>query len=527
LPESENELRVIQRSMDGLVAGIARIHDLRATVQQRMASVADIYQRVIYQQQTREVLQPQEGDEFQLQGTTDGIADQSNQVVLGKLAKDAPELYRAVKAYKAGSPERKNVLRFLSSAFSGSERYAALLRDQALVARSLVLFETSEFLTDILARSPEEISTLAAFGAASPRTGSASLFNVSGEEAFAGRDPVFAYLAASAAGHNEKIGHLRRYFRHCMFTSGARDVTEQRAVYSSLAETTAAAEGAISAAFGIAGAPGGLAILALGRLGSREFDLLSDADLLFVCDEAYDRLSLTTAAEEITQALSAYTQEGFVFPVDTRLRPRGSEGELVVTPAQLEEYFSAEAQPWEALMYTKFRFIAGDAGLARRAEKAVESLYRRFSKDNAFPEAVRHMRKRLEDASAPEKSIRTSPGAIYDADFLSAYLLVRNEVRPKSGTLRDRLWRCVAAGALEKQHAAVLDHASELCRTVEHVLRLVIGRSTRWLPSAEHARQAAEKLTSQILRRDFAGGVEQELLATFKRTREIYDRVIV
>jgi glutamine synthetase adenylyltransferase len=136
------------------------------------------------------------------------------------------------------------------------------------------------------------------------------------------------------------------------------------------------------------------------------------------------------------------------------------------------------------------------------------------------------MRQRLEDASAPDKSIRTSPGAIYDADFLSSFLLVKHGVRPKLGTLRDRLWRCSAAGILDKKDAALLDHVAELCRTVEHVLRLVVGRNTRWLPSADHARRATEKLTSQILHRDAPDGLEQDLLRTFSQVRGIYDRVV-
>ena len=80
---------------------------------------------------------------------------------------------------------------------------------------------------------------------------------------------------------------------------------------------------------------------------------------------------------------------------------------------------------------------------------------------------------------------------------------------------------------LKKKDAAVLDHAGELCRTVEHALRLVLGKNTRWLPAAEHSRQAIERLTSQILRREFTDGLETELLATFKNVREIYDRVIM
>ena len=43
-----------------------------------------------------------------------------------------------------------------------------------------------------------------------------------------------------------------------------------------------AAEDAIAAAAGIVGHRDGIAIMAVGRLGSRELDVHSDADLLFV-----------------------------------------------------------------------------------------------------------------------------------------------------------------------------------------------------------------------------------------------------
>jgi len=526
LPDSSAEMQALRRAMESLAPGDYRLPDLAAAVRQRMAAVAEIYQRVIYNQEVYRPREPAAG-EFRLQSLpAAGAADQSSRQLLDRLSEDAPALFDALKSAAPGSSERKNLLRFLSSAFSSSERYSAVLRHQEGVARSLPLFELSEYLTETLVRYPQEVSVLGEIHSATPRVTSGNLFNLSPDDGFAARDPVFAYVAGSQAEHREKIVLLRRHFRHCMFASGARDIAELRPIYSSLAETTAAAEEAVTAAFGIAGAPKGLAVLALGRLGSREFDLLSDADLLFICDESQDRRALTKAAEQMMQALSAYTQEGMVFPVDTRLRPRGAEGELLITPAHFQEYLTSEAQPWEALTYTKLRNICGDAVLGRRALSAAETLFTRFAGDANFAPAVRQMRQRLEDASAPDKSIRTSPGAIYDADFLSSFLLVKHDIRPKLGTLRDRLWRCSAAGLLEKKDAAILDHAAELCRTVEHVLRLVVGRNTRWLPSAEHARHATEKLTSQILRRDSANGLEQDLLRTFAQVRSIYDRVV-
>src|SRR5438270_3939090 len=51
LPRSEHELQTLQLSMSGLTPGY-NLTDLTTSVQQRMAAVAEIYQRVIFQQQT-------------------------------------------------------------------------------------------------------------------------------------------------------------------------------------------------------------------------------------------------------------------------------------------------------------------------------------------------------------------------------------------------------------------------------------------------------------------------------------------
>lgn len=522
LPASACDLNILRRSMESLSPDY-RLDDLSSAIRERMAVVALIYNRIIYQQQSRPGAEF--SSDFQLQSSpaTPGV-DQTYEQLLEKLAEDAPELCAELKCKRGSAFEHKNILRFLNSACASSEPYAALLRDQSAVIRALPLLESSEYLTELLVRYPEEVFLLPNMYADNASTG--KLFELSADERFASRDPVFAYLANSNAAHGEKIAMLRRQFRHCMCVSGARDIAELRPIYTSLAETTAAADDAISAAFSIAGAPRGLAVLALGRLGTREFDLLSDADLLFVCDETQDRAALTRVAEQLVQSLAAYTQEGMVFPVDTRLRPRGGDGDLLITPSHLEAYFKSEAQPWEALTYTKLRLICGDVKLWRSAQAAAEDLFRRFADDDSFPAAVRQMRQKLQDAIAPATSIRTSAGALYDSDFLSSFLLVKHGIRPKSGSLRDRLWRCSGSGLLEKKDAATLDHCAELCRTVEHVLRLVIGRNARWLPSAPHVRQSCETLASRILRHPFADGLEPVLAASFAQVREIYDRVL-
>src|SRR5262249_51850226 len=326
--------------------------DLPSAVGAQMAAVAELYQRFIYKQQASRDFLPASGD-FQLRSRLESaILDPSHPELVQRLAEDAPDLWRVLHDEVLTAAGKKTLLRFLGAAYGSSERYSLIVRHQQAIVRSLELFQSSAFLVEILVRNQKEIQTLADLSPSAPAGGNGILFDflpvLFGEDQFPGADAVFAYIASSNSAGTDKIALLRQHFRHRMFAAGARDLAGFRPVYSSFAETTSAAESAIGAAFGIAASPRGLSILALGRLGSREFDLVSDADLLFVCDPAEDRLALTRSAEQIMQALAAYTQDGMAFPVDARLRPRGAEGELLVTPQQLESYFSSEAQPWEA-----------------------------------------------------------------------------------------------------------------------------------------------------------------------------------
>ena len=535
LPVSGADALILQRAMEGYTPGGYRASHLATMVRRRLAAVAEIYQRIIYQQQSRGRQQSHDTEFKLLSASEPATPDQSSQQLLDRLATDAPAMYEITNRPDLSLHARSNVHRFLVSAFASSHRYAAVLRHQKEAARALTLFEASDYLTQILIRHPEEIATLAETEEARLPLVRGQLFeripgerssleNFSLESSQGSGDPVFAYLADSPIPYGERLSLLRQHFRHRAFAVGARDLIELRNVYESFSDITLAAADAMAAAFSMAGSPPGLAVMALGRLGSGEFDLLSDADVLFVCDEAGDRIALTRCAEQMMHVLSAYTRDGMVFPVDARLRPRGGEGELLSTPTQLAAYFEHEAQPWEALMYTKLRFFAGSKILGERAIAQLKTLFDRFAPDAGFAGAVREMRTKLE-AAEPGKSFKSSPGGTYDIDFITSFLMVKHGVAHKQGSLRDRLWRCVSIGRLDKVDAAVLDHAAELLRTAEHLSRLVTGRPGKWLPATEHGRQVAEKFTAKILARGFAEGLENELSRTFAAVRAIFDRV--
>ncbi|HZQ90974.1 MAG TPA: hypothetical protein VFA60_04210 [Terriglobales bacterium] len=525
LPDAEEDLVVLGRSLGGDPGQSRSPDQIAAAVRDRMAAVAEIYNRIIHRQQVQQtrVVAPEKG--FRLRGTQAEIgSDHSYQQMLERLAADSPALHALASRPDLSTLARRNLHRFFSSAFTGSERYAAVARHPDAVERALLLFEVSEFLTDVLVRHPEEVALLEGM----PRKlgwRPAALFGGVPLASAEGHDAVLEYLGAAALPYGEKLALLRERYRQRVFASSARDLAELRNVYDSLADASDAADAAIRAALAVADAPPGMVVMALGRLGTHEFDVGSDADLLFLRDENTAPADATRAAERLTETLAAYTREGTVFAVDSRLRPHGGEGELVITPAQLAAYFGGEAQPWEALTYSKLRYVAGSRDLGDAALGAVRSHLPRFRDDAGLAASLVAMRTRLERESGGD-NFKTQAGGFYDVDFICGYLLVRQGQEQPRGNVRQTLDELRRRRALPQNDCTVLDRAAELLRAVEHVVRLVQGRARKSLPAAEHARQTVERLTSQILNRQFVKGLEAEMAQERTRVRKVFERVM-
>ncbi len=527
LPEDEAELRFLYRSLGADETGQYDPKGMVGLVRTRMQAVAEIYERIIHHQQ-RQHQREDVAAEFQLGSILFAPGREATESqVLERLAADSPELYAMVQRERLSLAARRDLTRFLSAAFTSSERYATVARHPRAVARALSLFGASDYLTDILVRYPEETATLEKVGM--PQPAAANTLLEAPEAPFAApiADPIVEYLGSAEISYGQKLAYLRQYCRHRMFLSGARDLMALRPVYAALGETSEVGRTAVAAALAIAGQPPDFAVLALGRLGTDEYDLLSDADLLFVRDEPVGMRAASRIAEQVVEVLSTYTREGFVCQVDTRLRPHGAEGELVVTPAGLESYALGEAQAWEALTYTKTRFLAGSVEVGERALAATARLATRFAADPGFLEAVRAMRAKLEKSDPSPRNLKTSAGALYDLDFIAGQSLVRQGTGALPQNLRRRLRAMLQSGILNHEDWAVLDGAGEFLRTLDHLVRLVTGRPRRTLPTAGRARDVIEQLAAGILQRQFPRGLEIELDETLLRVREIYDRVLV
>jgi glutamine synthetase adenylyltransferase len=183
---------------------------------------------------------------------------------------------------------------FLEKACANPEFLARLDDDPALVESAVDIFEHSQYFADQLIRNPDLISEL------SP----------------AGEAPVGGAESAQDAGE------MRRAFSRAMLRIQGESILCKVPIFTTLERTSDLADTVVSTAYRLALAqvlaaspPASAAytpadqmmVIALGRLGMREFDLASDADLCFVIPDvdASERLFWTAVAERMIDAMVA------------------------------------------------------------------------------------------------------------------------------------------------------------------------------------------------------------------------------
>jgi glutamate-ammonia-ligase adenylyltransferase len=282
-----------------------------------------------------------------------------------------------------------------------------------------------------------------------------------------------------------------------------------------------------------------LAVLGLGRLASGGMDYGSDLDVVIVYDsaapspvaalthdEAYARL-----AELMITAVSSITREGYLYRVDLRLRPDGQKGPLVTGSAAFIAYLQKRAGFWEWLAHVKLRAVAGDLEFGRATEvaarKLIHELARNTDHDQLYAE-TRRVRDRLEKEKTSRRytgpDIKYGAGGMLDVYFAVRYLQLRDNLGDdyEDRTTLATLHRLRAAGSLNDADFLALDRSYALLRSVDHQLRLIVGRSAR-LPSPEHP---AFRDIARRLGYDDAAGLMKELSSHMTSIRRAYERIM-
>jgi glutamate-ammonia-ligase adenylyltransferase len=235
-----------------------------------------------------------------------------------------------------------------------------------------------------------------------------------------------------------------------------------------------------------------LAVMGLGKLGSREMSATSDLDLIFVYDipsdlEASDGARplspiqyYTRLSQKIVTALTAHTNEGALYEVDMRLRPSGRSGPLANSLEGFETYHAQSAWTWEHMALTRARVIHGPAALVDRLTDIVKTALCRPRDPVALVRDVADMRDRIAQ-HAPAKSawdFKHLPGGLFDIDFVAQYLaLLHAAARPDllAPHPAEMLRRMAEAGLIERTDAERLQATRTLLSDVQSLLRLTLN----------------------------------------------------
>lgn len=386
-----------------------------------------------------------------------------------------PHLIQALE--RAADPDRvlSNLTRFLERFDDVVPALEILATNPRAVEILVTLFAGSQFLSEILMRTPALFERLVNYRRLSAPKSAEQLYAEAQEVTY------------GCAGPAEMLEALRRFQSWEMLRIGACDLLDLYDLPAVTRQLSNLADSLTRAALKIAaGSPDELVVIAMGKLGGRELNYSSDIDLLFLTDR--DPADVKRSAEKLVDALARSTAEGFLYRVDLRLRPWGSVGPLISTPEGFIAYLKNDARLWEKQALIKARPIAGNLALGRAFLQEARALV--FGQDKVQLRAeVFEMKQRTESQLRRNGKVwgevKLGEGSIRDVEFTAQYLQMAyggEMPEVQSGNTLDALVRLAAAGLLSVDEHRILAEGYVFLRTVEHFLQMMHYRQVHLLP---------------------------------------------
>jgi glutamate-ammonia-ligase adenylyltransferase len=475
-------------------------------IEEHLAAVREIYERVIHAQKpmyyTMAAAPQPESEDIETPSPASNLTRFLDQ--------RAPRLAEAV-AQANLHRGRERFEHFLERTFAIPNLLERLDAEPRLAAGLLDIFEHSPHFADDLLRDPELLDEI-------------------GRPVGLPGEPL------------EDGAHLRRFYRRQMLRIQSASLLEPAPIFSTLRQTSELADRVIDAAYRMAlreaPPPAGSAyvpndqmmVIALGRLGLSEFDLGSDADLVFAIPDAdsAEHTFWTGVAERMIQTMSSYTGEGVMFTVDTRLRPNGREGDLVQTEGAYKAYFAGHAEAWEGITYMKSRGVAGNLDRATEFLHALQEVdWRRYGQGMRSRKELAAMRARLEREQGPRNPLKAGMGGYYDIDFALMYLRLKGAgIFYRVLNTPERIDVIEKMGHLELEDADFLREAATFYRAVDHGQRVSTGHAEGSLPTS----QAQLEVLTNLVKRWTPEHLNQQriditLREIRQRTREFFNRL--
>lgn len=409
-----------------------------------------------------------------------------------RLTELTPALLQAFAATKRADESLLRFDGFLQGLPAGIQLFSLLQSNQRLLNLLVMIMSAAPRLAEVITRNPHVFDGLL-------------------DPAIFSEMPTRNYLEerlrvflGAATDYEEVLDRLRIFAAEHRFLIGIRLLTSAidgvRAgrAFSDLAELMIgkafeAVEAELQRRHGkVKGAK--VALLAMGKLGSRELTAGSDVDLILLYDHDKDAeesdgdkpLASSQYYIRLTQrliaALSAPTAEGVLYEVDMRLRPSGNKGPVATHIESFGKYQRSEAWTWEHMALTRARPIHGDTAFGDLIKDEIDEVLSQQDDRHKIAKDVREMRSLIYEEKPPRDDwdFKLKPGGIVDLEFIAQFATLIGKVAttPRPLATEDVLARLDPSFA----EPAVIDSLVEAHRfytNLSQTIRLCLGSDAK------------------------------------------------
>lgn len=278
-----------------------------------------------------------------------------------------------------------------------------------------------------------------------------------------------------------------------------------------------------------------LAVLAMGKCGAQELNVISDVDVVFVAEPVEGAELAAPRATELGSRLAARLMrvigeagiEPPLWEVDANLRPEGKDGALVRSLDSYAKYYERWAKNWEFQALLKMRPAAGDPELGRALVDRLAPLVWASAGRADFVDQARAMRERVTEhipADEVDIQLKLGPGGLRDIEFTVQLLQLVHGQNDETLRVRSTLAAIQAlsdGGYIGRDEAAQFDGDYRRLRLMEHRLQLRRLRRTHLMP-----RDADElRILARACRAESASALVEQWHRTKIEVRGLHEKV--
>lgn len=331
-----------------------------------------------------------------------------------------------------------------------------------------------------------------------------------------------------------RLDALKRFKRREMLRIAGRDLLNKDTLQSSTRQLSDLADIVTDGAIAIVrdqmvndrneDLPDSFVVIGMGKLGGRELNYSSDVDLIYIYEAPDDAPASTHErfqrfGRKLTSILSEYTDEGYLYRVDLRLRPMGKRGNVVYSLQQSAQYYETMAETFERFAMIKARPIAGDLDLGRRFLAMTRPFVYRKYLDHAAIEELARYKARSDRQHAKgdtgDRNVKVGRGGIREIElFTQVFQLIYGGTHTElqdPNTL-SALQTVNALGFIDDVTLRDLRDAYGFLRRLEHRLQVVQEGQTHTLSD--------EAVELVVTARRLGFDTETELLSTLEMHRD-------